>query len=71
MKNKDLRASVALALYSCVIKDSPLGLEVSSAPSEYGDSPACPIAARNEKYSSVLKFPEEGPVSNRGLRNVN
>ena len=45
---------MALALYSCVTKDSPLGLEVSSAPSEYGDSPACLIAARNEKYSSVL-----------------
>ena len=70
MKSKDLRSNVALVLYSCVTKDSPLGLELSSASSEYGGSPACLTAARNEKYSSVLKF-LEGPVNNRCLISLN
>lgn len=32
--NEDSRSNVALSLYRCVMKDSPLGLEVSSAASE-------------------------------------
>lgn len=34
--NKGSRSKVALSLYGCATKDSPLGLEVSSAPSERG-----------------------------------